>query len=108
MARVITFDVGDGSQIKIASLSWRQAEEYVEKSKELLADPAKVTPQMWLERTGGLVVDAMNRAVPAGDAGPMTLDLVKDAFDLPTIRAIADKVLEISGLKPTQGEAAAA
>jgi selenophosphate synthetase-related protein len=102
--RVVPFQM-DGLNIKLASMSWAQAEKFVEEGKKLVERGADVSNDEWLARTLQTVHASMVKAGAESNGGPASL---KDEYDMPTLNAMFTKILEISGLRTTQGEAGAA
>lgn len=96
MKRVVEFSM-DGITVQLASMTWAQAEKFVEAGQELLKRGEAVPASEWIERTVGTVAIAL-------DVEPSE---IKDTYDMPTVNAMFLKVLEISGLRTTTGEAPA-
>ena len=102
--RTCEFDF-DGQAFKIASMSVREAEEFVEEGKRLLekAKTDEVAAETWLRRRNEVILASLNKV--AGEEA-FRAETMKDEFDLPTLDALYSKILEFSGLKP--GEVVAA
>ena len=103
MIRVVNFSM-DGVELKLASMSWAEAEKFVEEGRALLE-------RQKIENIGEEFVkrqlETVSRSlVKAG--GEFPVDKLKAEFDMPTVTAIFTKVLEISGLATTPGEVKAA
>jgi hypothetical protein len=94
----------NGQKVRVCEMSWAQAEKYVEEGNKMLAR-TDVAPGEWTERTIGTVLSAINAAKPDVLC---TADQLKAEFGIRGIRKILDRVLEISGLRETEGEAKAA
>jgi hypothetical protein len=101
--RVVEFTF-EGITVRLAAMSWKQAEAHAKEAKEFIERGHEVTIDEWKQRTIKTVRDSISRT---GDvvADPETFT---DEFDIPTINAMFSKVLEISGLRATSGEAPAA
>jgi hypothetical protein len=95
----------DGITVKIASMSVREAEDFVAEGDAFLEQmkSRKVEAKEWLSRRNRAVVASLLKAVP--DSG-WTEDRLKDEFDLQFLDALYTKILAFSGLKP--GEVVAA
>jgi hypothetical protein len=90
--RIVDF-VMDGVNEKLASMTWKQAEKFVEEGRELLKN--KETPEdVWLDRLVRVVAESMNRA-----GKEISIDELKDQFDIPMLNEMNYKILVISGLR---------
>lgn len=98
MIRVFEHKVdGIDAPFKIASMSSREAEEFITTSKAMVArsETSNVAPDEWMKFRLGIVCRSLNHA--DGDC-KLTVDDMLD-FDNPTLDALYVKVLEFSGLK---------
>ena len=90
---------GKELKAKGRSMTWRQAETFVDEGKEMLARPEAPPPTEWLQRTRRVVADSLQRA-----GFQIQAEELIDQFDIPTINGMADQVLRMSGLQfPTNG-----
>ena len=102
--RVVEFSM-DGISVKLASMTWAQAEKFVAEGQALLKN-TETKPEQWLDRT---LMTVGTSLIGAGTAAEeCTPDRLKEQYDMPTMNAIYFKILEVSGLAVKQGEAAAA
>ena len=97
----------DGVTVKLASMTWAQAEKFVEQGREMLARDPKPADSEWVDRTLDTIVISVRNAGQQSDFSVEGKDGLKELFDMPTINAMFLKVLEISGLRTT-GEVRAA
>lgn len=94
--RTVTFKMDD-VEVRLATMSWAQAEHFVKEGKEMLERTP--TSGEWLDRT----LEVVARSLANTDAGAL-----KESYDMPTINAMYLKILEASGLRTTnEGEAKA-
>src|SRR6266853_2803771 len=103
---VRTFDFKvDGIQITItngggekpargASMSWKQAQRFVEEGKEMLAKKDEIKEEEWLNRTLRVVSESLQRAGAKIEASDL-----QDQFDIPTLNGMNDQILQMSGLR---------
>lgn len=103
MIRVFDFRIeGSDEVVKLASMSHKMARQFVEEGQALLKD--ENTPlEKWTQRQGDTITLSMTRA------GAVKADL--DEYDIPTLNAMFNFILEKSGLKTGEakpGEAKAA
>jgi hypothetical protein len=116
MIRVCEFAMpGLEPAFKLASMSVSEAEAFVKQGNEMLAkvkeDPARVPREYWINRRNETVLASLKKALPdSWNADDWTPERFAQEFDLPTVEAMFNKILEFSGLKPPEsaGEVAAA
>lgn len=90
--RTVLFKMDD-VEVKLATMSWAQAEAFVLEGKEMLEAGLKTSSQDWLDRTLKTV------AVSIGYEDPISL---KNNYDMPTINAMYLRILEASGLRTVE------
>jgi hypothetical protein len=100
MHRVVTFEQ-DSVSIKLASMTWTKAKAQVAEGMRMVNDGEKITNEDWLNSLIQTVVTSLNLADP--QAG-WTAEKLQDEFDMPTIRAMKDRIFEISGLVVANGD----
>ena len=107
MIRVCEFKMDGLAQVlKFASMTTAEAEKHVNEGKEMLARHSKspLPPEEWKLRARKTVCDAMNRLDSNSAWTPEKLD---EEFDIPTIDALFMRILEASGLRSGEVQAAA-
>jgi hypothetical protein len=102
MVRTFGFKMDD-LEIKVASLSWAQAEAHVEAGRELLQRTTPATADEWLART----LHTVALSLSAASGSEVSTEQLKADYDIPTVNAIYTYILEVSGLRQPQGEATA-
>jgi hypothetical protein len=104
MIRVRDFEM-DGVKLKIASMSTREARQFVKEGTELLERVKRQgsSSEAWLTRRDMAVIASLNKA---GASPEWTSEKLEEEFDLPLLDAVYSAILEFSGLK--LGEAVAA
>jgi hypothetical protein len=90
----LTIDNGD--PLRCASLSFSEAEDYIAETRKLLAEEANTPAEEFLVRNHKLIARQISKA-----GINCTLEEVKE-YDIPTINAIVEQLMEKSGLR-TQG-----
>ena len=102
--RVVDFSM-DGITVKLASMTWAQAEKFVAEGQALLKN-ADTKSEQWLDRT--LMTVGTSLIGAGATSEECTPERLKELYDMPTMNAMYFKILEVSGLAVKQGEAAAA
>lgn len=105
----------DGEAVRIAPLSWDEAEAYIQEGKVLLERDPKPTTEDWAKRTLDSVCFTLNKAAGTlhGDVnGTKAWDVKKltSELDMIFIQRIYQDFMSMSGLKTestTKGEASA-
>ena len=97
----------DNLKIKIAPLSWDEAEAYIKEGKAMLEQQPPPTLEDWAKRTLTTVIQSMNKANPT-----LEIDIKKlsSEFDMVTVNEIFNEIMTMSGLMSkgkTSGEAQA-
>jgi hypothetical protein len=98
--RELTFD---NLKVKIAPLSYDEAEAYILEGKEMLARDPKPSLEEWAKRTLDAVVLALNRAAAATNSNGNNAVLwdvkkVTTEFDMVTVQQIYEEFMKMSGL----------
>ena len=101
MIRLVKFTFAE-QEFTLASMSWAQAEKHSAEGKELLAKGDKATADDWLARMARTCTDGIRGH--AGEEKTFTVDQLKQEFDKPTLEAVYNRLLEISGLKIPDSE----
>jgi len=88
-------------------MTWAQAEKFVEEGSKVLAEynkkktnGDKPSADIFVKRT----LETVSRSLAQANDGDFTVDKLREEFDMIVLNALYDKVMEISGLKITQGE----
>jgi len=98
--------VMDGLSVKIAPLSYDEAEMYIKEGRELLAAEPPTPDDQWAKRTLISVVGALNKAAGKEEwtlDGDATKKKLTKEFDMVFIRRLYDEWLQMSGLVPASG-----
>ncbi len=91
----------DSLSLKIAPLSWDEAEEYIKEGREMLQRDPKPSDEEWGRRTLDSVVKALNKgAAMANGNGNAPWDAKKltSELDIVTIQQLYEEIMKMSGL----------
>jgi hypothetical protein len=105
MVRVVDFKIDEFVSVRLAAMSWAEAEKFQEETAQLLANKEATKSEDWMGLTQRTVIESIKKATTIRPIdgqptnGDFTLEVLKRDFDLPAINAMYFKVLEISGLK---------
>lgn len=99
----------DSLILKIAPLSYDEAEEYIKEGREMLNREPKPTDEEWAKRTLESVVKALNKAAGTANGNPAwDIKRLTSELDMVTIRELYDEFMRMSGLQTAaRGEAPA-
>ena len=95
----------DSLVVRIAPLSYDEAEKYITEGKEML--DRKASTEEWTKRMLASVVLSLNKATPALN---MTTEKLVAEYDMLTLQEIYMEFMKMSGLRtgvPVPGEAPA-
>jgi hypothetical protein len=95
----------DSLKVKIAPLSWDEAEAYIKEGKEMLDRDPKVSAEDWAKRTLETVAQSMNRAAGSGNGtAEWNVKKLTAELDMVSIQEIYAEILKMSGLLPVRAE----
>ena len=91
----------DSLSLKIAPLSWDEAEEYIKEGREMLHRDPRPSDEEWGRRTLDSVVKALNKGAASANgngSAPWDAKKLTSELDIVTIQQLYEEIMKMSGL----------